>query len=172
MAHMIHCHPTQTTYEYHLYTDLDFWDARKIVRDLALVKRNFGTEPSGDEYPTQVVGNGLPRSVKGEIEKRLRKAVVSPPRHVIVRSILAEGFFEFDPFVYYPDRWSPSRMLHFTYTRLPLDQPSLNSAYKTIRLSWVDEKIRVEQIPRTDKHDPVIASRKEAMRRLRVPGCF
>jgi len=107
-----------------------------------------------------------------EIEKRLRKAVVSAPRHVIIRSILSEGFFEFDPFHYYPGRWSPSRMLHFTYTRLPLDQPSLNSAYKTIRLSWVDKKIRVEQIRRTEKYDPVIATRKEAARRQRVPGCF
>jgi hypothetical protein len=172
MAHVIHCHPSQTTYAYHIYTDLDFWDARKILKELALVKRNFGQEPSGDEYPTQVVGNDLPRSVRSEIEKRLRKAVVSPPRHVIVRSILAEGFFEFDPSVHYPARWSPSRMLHFTCARLPLDQPSLNSVFKTIRLSWVDKKIRVEQIQRTDKYDPVIASKKEARRRQRVPGCF
>ncbi len=102
MAHIIHCHPTQTAYEYHIYTDLDFWDARKILKELAVVKRNFGQEPSGDEYPTQVVGNDLPRSVRAEIEKRLRKAIVSPPRHVIVRSILSERFFEFDPSVYYP----------------------------------------------------------------------
>jgi len=172
MAHIIHCHPSQTSYEYHIYTDLDFWDARKILKELVLVKRNFGQEPSGDEYPTQVAGNDLPRAVRAEIEKRLRKAIVSPPRHVIVRSILSDGFFEFDPFHYYPERWSPSRMLHFTYTRLPLDQPSLNSAYKTIRLSWVDKRIRVQQIQRTDKYDPVIANKKEAMRRQRVPGCF
>jgi hypothetical protein len=172
MAHVIHCHPSQTTYEYHIYTDLDFWDARKILQDLALVKRNFGKEPSGDDYPTQVVGNDLSRVVRVEIEKRLRKAVVSPPRHVIVRSILSEGFFEFDPFHYYPGRWSSSRMLHFTYSRLPLDQPSLNSAYKTICLSWVDKKIRVAQIQRTEKYDPVIATRKEAARRQKVPGCF
>ena len=172
MAHIVHCHPTQTTYEYHVYTDLDFWDTRKILKPLALVKRNFGQEPSGDEYPTQVVGNDLPRSVRAEIEKRLRKAVVSPPRHVIVRSILSGGLFEFDPFLYYPARWSPSRMLHFTYARLPLDQPSLNSAFKTIRLSWVGRKLRVEQVQRSGKYDPVIGSRKEAMRRQRVPGCF
>ena len=172
MAHIIHYHPTQTTYEYHIYTDLDFWDARKILKDLALVKRNFGKEPSGDEYPTQVVGSDLQRSVRAEIEKRLRKAFASPPRHVIVRSIVSEGFFEFDPFHYYPGRWSASRMLHFTYARLPLDQPSLNSAFKTIRLSWVGRKLRVEQIQRTDKYDPVIASKKEALRRQRVPGCF
>jgi len=172
MAHIIHCHPTQTTYEYHIYTDLDFWDTRKILKELAIVKRNFGQEPSGDEYPTQVVGNDLPRSVRGEIEKRLRKAVVSPPRHVIVRSMISEGFFEFDPFHSYPGRWSPSRMLHFTHNRLPLDQPSLNSAFKTIRLLWVGKKLRVEQVQRTGKYDPVIASKKEATRRQRVPGCF
>ena len=172
MAHIIHCHPTQTAYEYHIYTDLDFWDARKILKELGVVKRNFGQEPSGDDYPTQVVGNDLPRSVRAEIEKRLRKAIVSPPRHVIVRSILSERFFEFDPSVYYPRRWSPSRMMYFTHNRLPLDQPSLNSVFKTIRLSWVDKKIRVEQIQRTDKYDPVIASKKEALRRQRVPGCF
>jgi hypothetical protein len=172
MAHIVHCHPTQTTYEYHIYTDLDFWDARKILKGLALVKRNFGQEPSGDEYPTQVVGDDLSRLLRAEIEKRLRKAVVSPPRHVIVRSILSEGFFEFDPFHYYPVRWSPSRVLHFTYNRLPLDQPSLNSAFKTIRLSWVGKNLRVEQIQRAVKHDPVIASKKEAVRRQRVPGCF
>ncbi|MBP1742119.1 MAG: hypothetical protein H6Q48_4412 [Deltaproteobacteria bacterium] len=62
--------------------------------------------------------------------------------------------------------------MYFTYNRLPLDQPSLNSVFKTIRLSWVDKKIRVEQIQRTDKYDPVIASKKEALRRQRVPGCF
>jgi hypothetical protein len=172
MAHVIHCHPSRTTYEYHIYTDLDFWDARKMLKQLALVKRNFGQEPSGDEYPTQVVGNDIPRSARAEIEKRLMKAVVSPPRHVIVRSILSEGFFEFDPLHYYPNRWSPSRMLRFTHNRLPLDQPSLNSAYKTIRLSWAGKKIRVEQIQRTEKYDPVIANKKEATRRLKVPGCF
>ena len=172
MAHVIHCHPTQTTYEYHLFTDLDFWDARKILKGLALVKRNFGKEPSGDDYPTQVVGNDLSRLVRVEIEKRLRKAVVSPPRHVIVRSILSEGSFEFDPFKYYPGRWSPALMLHFTYSRLPLDQPSLNSAFKTISLSWVDKKIRVEQIQRTEKYDPVIATPREATSRQKVPGCF
>lgn len=172
MAHIVHCHPAQTSYEYHIYTDLDFWDARKILKGLALVKRNFGQEPPGDEYPTQVVGNDLPRAVRTEIEKRLRKAIVSPPRHLIVRSILSEGFFEFDPFRYYPGRWSPSRMLRFTYNRLPLDQPSLNSAYKTVRLVWVGKKLRLEQIQRTSKYDPVIDSKKAAIRRQRVPGCF
>ena len=172
MARFIHCHPSLTRYDFHLYTDLDFWDTRKLLKDLALVKRNFGDSPPGDEYPTQVVGIDLARSVKALIEKRLRRAVVSPPRHVIVRNILAEGMYEFDPLLYYPSRWSQSRMLYFTRRRLPLDQAALNSPYKTVRLSWVEGKIRVERIQRIEKHDPQIVSKREAMRRLRVPGCF
>lgn len=172
MARIVHCHPSQTEHEYHIYTDLDFWDTRKILGDLTVVKRNFGKDPSGDDYPTQVVGNDLPRSVKAKIEGRLGKAIVSPPRHVIVRSILSEGFFEFDPHAYFPARWPKSRMLHFTYHRLPLDQPSLNSAFKTVRVFWADRKIRVEQVQRTEKFDPVITTKKEALRRQRVPGCF
>jgi hypothetical protein len=97
MAHVIHCHPSRTTHEYHVYTDLDFWDARKILNDLATVKRNFGKDPSGDDYPTQVVGNDLTRTTKAKIETRLKKALVSPPRHVIVDGILKEGYYEFDP---------------------------------------------------------------------------
>jgi hypothetical protein len=172
MAHVIHCHPSQTSYEYHIYTDLDFWDARKILKDLALVKRNFGKDPSGDDYPTQVVGNDLTRTAKGKIETRLRKAVVSPPRHVIVDAILKEGYYEFDPLEYYPRRWTRERMYHFTYHRLPLDSAVLNSPYRTVRVSWTDGKIRVERVQREKKHDPVIETKKQALRRQRVPGCF
>ena len=74
MAKIIHCHPSKATNEYHIYTDLDFWDTRLILKDLATVKRNFGTDPPGNDYPTQVVGDDLNRSAKATIEKRLRKA--------------------------------------------------------------------------------------------------
>jgi hypothetical protein len=172
MAHIIHCHPNQTSYEYHIYTDLDFWDARKILKDLAVVKRNFGKDPSGDDYPTQVVGNDLTRTAKGKIENRLRKAIISPPRHVIVDSILKEGSYEFDPLKYYPPRWTREKMYHFTYHRLPLDSAILNSPYRTVRVSWTNGKIRVERVKREKKYDPVISTKKQALRRQRVPGCF
>ena len=57
---------------YHIYTDLDFWDARGLLKDLAKVKRNFGDSPPGDKYPTQVVVEDMSHRVKGEIEKRLK----------------------------------------------------------------------------------------------------
>ena len=172
MAAIIYCHPSMTKHDFHLYTDLDFWDARRLLKDLALVKRNFGHAPSGDEFPTQIVGTDLGRSVKKQIEKRLIRAIVSPPRHVIVRTILSEGTYEFDPRIYYPSRWSQSRMLYFTRHRLPLEQAALNSPYKTVRLSRVDGKIRVERIQRIEKYDPPISTRGDAMRRSRVPACF
>jgi hypothetical protein len=172
MARIIHCHPSQTRYGFHIYTDLDFWDARRILKDLAVVKRNFGHEPSGDDFPTQVVGVDPPHSNVKEIEKRLKKAVVSPARHVIVKAMLSEGAFEFDPFQYYPSRWTPSRMLYFTYHRLPLEQAALNTTYRTVSLLWVENKIRVERVQRKEKYDPVIRSKKEAIRRLMVPACF
>jgi hypothetical protein len=162
MAHIIHCHPTQTAYEYHIYTDLDFWDAR-VLEGACGSKRNFG-----QEHWKLPGGRRSPRSVR---RKSAFESHYFTPRHVIVRSILRR-LFQFDPSVHYPARWSPSRMMYFTHNRLPLDQPSLNSAFKTICLSWIDKRIRVEQIQRTDKYDPVIASKKEAKRRQRVPGCF
>jgi hypothetical protein len=82
MAKIIHCLPGKATNDYHIYTDLDFWDARLILKDLATVKRNR-QRSSGDEYPTQVVGDDLSRSSKATIEAT-QKAVVSPPRHVLV----------------------------------------------------------------------------------------
>jgi hypothetical protein len=172
MAHVIHCHPSRTTYAYHVYTDLDFWDTRKILKDLAVVKRNFGRDPSGDDYPTQVVGEDLTRTAKGTIENRLRKAVSSPPRHVIVDGILKEGYYEFDPLKYYPRRWTRERMYHFTYHRLPLDSAILNSPYRTVRVSWTDGKIRVERVRREQKYDPVIRTKRDALRRRNVPSCF
>jgi hypothetical protein len=172
VARIIHCHPSRTRYDYHVYTDLDFWDARRILKDLAIVKRNFGRDPSGDEFPTQVVGVDLPPSATRKIEKRLKKAVVSPPRHVIVRSMFSEGSVDFDPCEYYPSRWTQSRMLHFTYHRLPLEQSALNTVYQTVTLVWINGKIRVEKVRRKAKYDPVIRSKKEATRRLMVPACF
>jgi hypothetical protein len=172
MARIIHCHPSRTRYDYHIYTDLDFWDVRRILKDLALVQRDFGTDPSGDDFPSQVVGLNLPPSAIRKIEKRLHKAVASPPRHVIVKSMLIEGSFEFDPFHYYPSRWTSSRMLHFTYHRLPLGQAALTTTYQTVSLLWINNKIRVERVQRKEKYDPVIRSKKEAMRRQMVPACF
>ena len=166
MAKIIHCHPSRATNDYHVYTDLDFWDARRILKDLATVKRNFGKDPRGNEYPTQVVGDGLSRSAKAMIEKRLKKAIVSPPRHVLAVSILQKGYFEFDPLGYYPERWSRERMFHFTVRRLPLDSGIFNSPYRTVHISWQGEKIRIERVQRDRKYDPVIQTKQQARRRL------
>lgn len=172
MARIIHCHPGRSTYGYHLFTDLDFWDARRIIGDLAVVKRNFGDKPPGDEFPTQVVAEELTRSARAKIENRLRKALVSPPRHVIVDALLQNGAFEFDPLDYFPNRWTREKMFRFAVHRLPLDNAALNSPYRTVRITWTNGKIRVERIKREEKYDPVIRSKKEALRRMKVPGCF
>lgn len=172
MARVIYRHPSQTKYDFHIYTDLDFWDARRLLRDLATVRRNFGKHPDGDEFPTQVVADRLDRSRIREVERRLTKAIVSPPRHVIVRSMIFDGSFEFDPTVYYPKHWSESRKIHFTYKRLPLQQAVLCNPYQRVQLSWVGDKIRLERVQREEKHDPVIRTTKEARRSLHVPSCF
>jgi hypothetical protein len=172
VARILYCHPVKTHYLFHIYTDLDFWDARRRLKGLALVKRNFGHDPSGDEFPTQVVGSDLSLKQKQEIERRLKKAIISPPRHVVVSAMLTHGFFEFDPAKYYPARWGRSKMIRFTYYRLPLEQTALNSPYKRVQLTWSGDSIRVEQVPRKEKYDPVIKSRKEAIRRLMVPSAF
>jgi len=172
MARIVYRHPYRADGDYQIYTDLDFWDARRILKDLAVAKRNFGNAPSGDEYPTLVQAQGLSQSGKKRIEQRLKRAIVSPPRHVIVRSMLANKSFEFDPTKYYPGRWSKSRMLHFTYRRLPLQQPALTTAYQTVKLSWIEGKIRVERVQRKEKYDPVVRNKKAAKRRIRVPSCF
>ncbi|GLI32661.1 hypothetical protein [Desulforhabdus amnigena] len=172
MARIIYCHPSQTKYEYHVFTDLDFWDARCLVNDLAVVKRNFGNQPDGDEFPTQVVGNGLSRRTIHEIEKRIKKAIISPPRHVIVRSMVMDRFYEFDPLEYYPRHWSKDQMIRFTHLRLPNHQSTLNNMYQQVRLSWVNEKIHVERIQRERKYNPIIRSQREAQKLFRVPSCF
>jgi len=172
MARVVYCHPTLTQYDFHIYTDLDFWDARRLVKDLATVRRNFGKFVSGDEFPSQVVGNNLSPSTCRKIEKRIKKAVVSPPRHVIVRSMVFDGVFEFDPFKYYPSHWSRSRMMHFTYRRLPLQQSALSNPYQTVRLLWVNDRIRVERVQREEKYDPVVRTREQAREQLIAPSCF
>jgi len=172
MARIILCHPGRTRYAYHVFTDLDFWDARRIIGGLAVVKRNFGEDPPGDEFPTQVVAEKITPSARAGVERRLKKALVSPPRHVIVDAILRDGFFEFDPRRYYPQRWTGERMLHFTIHRLPLDNAVLNSPYRTVKVTWREGKIRVERIRRKEKYDPVIRRGKEARQRMKIPGCF
>ncbi len=172
MTRIIYSHPAKTGYDYHIYTDLDFWDTFRILRGLAEVRRNFGREPPGDEFPTQVLGIYLGVSARNKIERRLRRAVVSPPRHVIVRSMVQDGRFEFDPSRYYPERWTRSQMLHFTLRRLPLEQASLCTPHKTVQLSWVAGRIRIERVQRRAKYDPVIGTRQEARRRRFVPSCF
>jgi len=172
MAKIIHCHPSKATNDYHIYTDLDFWDARLILKDLATVKRNFGNDPPGNDYPTQVVGDDLSRSAKAMIERRLKKAIVSPPCHVLAEGILKEGYFEFEPSEYYPKRWSRERMFNFTYRRLPLDSALLNSPYRTVHISWRGEKIRIERVQRDKKFDPIIQTKQQSLRRRNVPSCF
>ncbi len=157
---------------FQVYTDLDFWDARRILKDLAVVKRNFRGQPPGDEFPTKVSAEQHSTGVRKEIERRLRQAIASPPRHVIVTAMLRDGCFEFDPQAYFPARWSLQRMLHFTRFRLPLDQPALSGVYWSIALSWRGGRIRVERVQRDGKFDPAVGSEQEARRRLRVPSCF
>jgi len=172
MARIVHCHPGRTSYAYHVFTDLDFWDARKIVGDLASVRRNFSQEPPGREFPTQVVSEDISRSKKTKLENRIKKALVSPPRHLVVEGLLNDGFFEFDPLDYYPGRWNRKRMMHFTMHRLPLDNAALNSPYQTVVVEWKGEKIRVEKAKRKEKCDPVIRTKEESRKRLKVPACF
>lgn len=173
MARIIYCHPSQTKYGYHIYTDLDFWDVRRILKGLTvIVRRNFGEQPSGDEFPAQVIGDGLTRKTIKEVEKRLGKALISPPRHVIVQAMVMEEFFEFDPLKYFPERWSRSQMIRFTYRRLPLEQSSLCSPHKTIEIYWRDDRIRVQRVQRDSRHYPVVSTEKEAADRLQVPSCF
>jgi hypothetical protein len=130
---------------YHIYTELDFWDARAVLRGLAKVKRNFGNSPPGDDYPTQVVVEDLSSRVKGAIERRLRRAIPSPPRHLIVQSIIFSGKFAFDRRKYYPDRWSPEQVVFFTRKRLPMNQPVINSRYTWVELSISGNTVTIEQ---------------------------
>jgi hypothetical protein len=172
MARIVHCHPGRTAYPYHIFTDLDFWDARKILAGLAIVRRNFGEDPPGSEFPTQVVAEEITKTQRKTIERRLQKALVSPPRHLIVEGILREGFFEFNPNDYYPRRWSRDRMFHFTMHRLPLDNAALNSPYQTVDVTWLGDKIRIEKVKRREKFDPPVRTKRDAAKRIRIPACF
>lgn len=157
---------------YHVYTDLDFWDARRILKGLAIVKRNFGKQPPGDKFPTQIVLEHPTSMAITEIEKRVKRAISSPPRHVVVSEMLDRGRFEFDPSRYYPSRWSPSQIVHFTTRRLPIHIPPLSTPYMTVRVTYEEGKVIVERIHRPFKYDPKITTKGEALRRLRVPLCF
>ncbi|MHC1745007.1 MAG: hypothetical protein AB9873_18545 [Syntrophobacteraceae bacterium] len=172
MARIVYCHPSLTKHAYHVFTDLDFWDARRLLFGLAVVKRNFASKVSGDDYPTQVVGDFLSPATIRTIEKRIRQAIASPARHVIVRSMVTDGYFEFDPLRYYPERWSRSRMLYFTNQRLPHTQGVVSNPYQTAHLTWVDDRIRLDRVQRAEKFDPVIRTVREARRSFAVPTCF
>lgn len=172
MARIVYCHPGLTYHYYHVFTDLDFWDARRLLKDLAEVRRNFGKYVSGDDFPTQVLYDEMRRSGVREIEKRLRRAISSPPRHLIVRAMVTDGFFEFDPLKYYPSHWSRTQMSHFTYQRLPLQQSALSNPYQTVGLVWVGDKLRIERVQRSEKYEPVIGTSEQARNRLSVPSCF
>jgi hypothetical protein len=172
MARIIYCHPSQTPHGFHIFSDLDFWDARRLLKGLATVKRNFGQHVSGDTFPTQVTGDYLSGSTIRRIERRIKQAIVSPARHVIVRSMIFEGYYEFDPKDFYPEHWTRGLMMHFTYHRLPLNQGVLNNPYQEVRLTWVDDRIRVDRVQRSEKWDPVIRTPGEARKRLIAPACF
>lgn len=74
MAKILRAHPRlKRDYEYHVFTNLDFWDARPILSGLATVQRNFGQDPPGDLFPTQVVMRTMHTPTLRVIEKRLQK---------------------------------------------------------------------------------------------------
>ena len=156
---------------YHIYTELDFWDARGVLRGLAKVKRNFGNSPPGDLYPTQVVVEDLSPRIKGEIEKRLKRSIPSPPRHLIVQSIIFSGKFEFDRRRYYPDKWSPGKVIFFTRKRLPMNQPVINSPYRWVELSVKGNTVTIEQRKGTRSEAPETAE-KRGKREAFGPACF
>ena len=172
MARIIYDHPRHGGFGYHIYTDLDFWDARRILKDLVAVRRNFGESPSGRLFPTHVALEAVDPETARTIEHRLGKAVASPPRHVVVEEVLERGRFEFDPRAYCPARWSRSRMLRFSAHRLPIHQPPLATPHHEVRLSWSGERVLAERIRRERKHDPVISDAREARRRRFAPSCF
>ena len=157
---------------YHIYTDLDFWDARGVLKGLAKVKRNFGNSPPGDKYPTQVVVEDLSSRVKKEIEKRLKRAIPSPPRHLIVQSIIFSGKFEFDWSQYYPDRWSPEKVLFFTRNRLPMNQPVINSPYKWVEITIDGKVVTIQQHQGTRPEEQTQPSTKKARTETHGPTCF
>ncbi|SFM40931.1 hypothetical protein [Thermodesulforhabdus norvegica] len=175
MARIIYAHPSRRGYPLHVFTDLDFWDARKIFRDklgLLSVRRNFGKDPDGDIYPTQIVSDERSQRLKNLVEKRLRKAVVAPPRHVVVREMIMNGSFRFRPYDYFPDRWSKSLIERVMRFRLPLEQSALSTPYYTVELVWEGDELVVRRIHREKKHDPVIRTPEEARKYRIIPSGF
>ncbi len=175
MARIIRAHPHKRGYLYHIFTDLDFWDTRKILKDLLdviSVRRNFGKDPDGDIFPTQVVSNDITDFEKRIIERRLKKAIVAPPRHVVVRTIMFDGRFEFKPYEYYPAHWDKKRIEHFTWKRLPIEQTVLCSPYHTVKFEWKNEVLIVRKIPREKKHDPIIVTLSDARKDRIIPSGF
>ncbi len=156
---------------YHIYTELDFWDAGGLLKGLAKFKRNFGNSPPGDAFPTQVVVEDLSRKVKREIEKRLKRAIPSPPRHLIVQSIIFSGKFAFDRRKYYPDRWSPAQVLFFTQKRLPMNQPAIKSRYKWVELSMHGHTVTIQQ-HQGARPDPAETSGQSSRPETHGPSCF
>lgn len=175
MARVIYAHPAKRGYPLHVFTDLDFWDARKIFRDkldLLSVRRNFGKDPDGDLYPTQIVSEERSARLRGLVEKRLRKAIVAPPRHVVVREMILNGYFRFRPYDYFPERWSKSLIERVVWFRLPLEQSALCTPYYTVELVWEGEEIIVRRVHREKKYDPVIRTREEARKYRIIPSSF
>lgn len=175
MAKIIYAHPKLKGYERHIFTDLDFWDARKVLRDLfdfLNVGRNFGTSPPGDEFPTQIIIREPRKNVIYKVENRLKKAIPSPPRHVVVRHMIFDGYFMFDPSKYYPQRWSKAKIEHFTWHRLPLDQTALCNPYETVVLEWCGSMLVVKRVKRPQKYDPKITTEKEERKWRFIPSAF
>ncbi len=175
MARIIYAHPAFRGYTHHIFTNLDFWDARKILRDLfssLVVRRNFGNTPPADQFPTQVVIEQATKDVISKVEYRLRRAIPSPPRHVVVRQMIVEGFFSFNPSDYYPSHWSKSRIEYFTWHRLPLEQTALCSPYHTVILEWYGELLVVKRVRRSEKYDPKITTLQEARKWRFIPSGF
>ncbi|MCX7823280.1 MAG: hypothetical protein N2260_07555 [Syntrophobacterales bacterium] len=175
MAKIIYAHPKLRGYDFHLFTDLDFWDARKVLKDLLeflSVRRNFGVAPPGDEFPTQIVIQEPTKEIVSKVENRLRKAIPSPPRHVVVRHMIFDGYFVFDPAKYYPKNWSKEKIEHFTWCRLPLDQTSLCNPYETVVFEWHEKILLVRRVKRSHKHDPKITSNREKRKWCFIPSAF
>jgi hypothetical protein len=109
------------------------------------------------------------QGVRAEIEKRLKRAVASPPRHLIVQSIIFSGKFEFDRRKYYPDRWSAARVLFFTRKRLPVNQPVINSRYKWVDLSIENNTVTIVQRQGVPPEGTEISEKKSS---TYGPACF
>jgi len=175
VARIIYAHPAVRGYTHHVFTDLDFWDARKILRDFfdhLSVRRNFGYNPPGDEFPTQIVFETPSKTILAKVEARLKKAIPSPPRHVVVQHMILDGFFSFDPYRYYPGHWTRRRIEHFTWRRLPLEQAALCNPYQTVVLEWCGELLMVKRVQRSEKYDPKITTYEEERRWRFIPSAF